>query len=197
MIYTTTSLKKIYSNIGEKTTIEKLKKFKCDLNPDIENFIKNKAIEFSKKSIAETFIVTTKFKNKDIIVGYFTLTYKIIKVQEHTFKGKTKKRMLRFAQSSEDSNYYLIPLPLIGQVGKNYFENYNKLISGEELLYLAFEKIKQVQNIVGGRFTFIECCDTKKLKMFYEKNGFRQFSKKELEKSKEYLIQMLIDLSNY
>ena len=181
-------------------TLEELKDFKCALNPDVEDFIKRKAIDFSKKSIAETFIVTTKYERKDIVVGYFTLTYKIIKVQEDSFKGKTKRRILRFAQPSEESNYYLIPLPLIGQIGKTYFNNYNNLISGKQLLHLAFEKIKIVQNIVGGRFCFLECFENKKLRNFYEENDFKQFNKKKLkqnDKSDEYLVQMMIDLSNY
>lgn len=144
--------------------------------------------------------MTTKYERKDIVVGYFTLTYKIIKVQEDSFIGKTKRRVLRFAQPSEDNNYYLIPLPLIGQIGKNYFNNYNDLISGEQLLHLAFEKIKIVQNIVGGRFCFLECFENKKLRNFYEENDFKQFNKKKLkqnDKSDEYLVQMMIDLSNY
>jgi len=49
---------------------------------------------------------------------------------------------LRFSQFNEDENYYLIPLPLIGQIGKNYFNDYNELISGDKLLELALNKIK-------------------------------------------------------
>ena len=119
------------------------------------------------------------------------------------FKGRIKKRIFRFAQFDEEKNYYLVPLPLIGQIGKNYFKNYNKFISGEELLNLAFEKIKKVQNIVGGRFLFIECSDNKKIKLFYERNGFKQFSERKLNQdeiiynSEKYLLQMLTDLSNY
>jgi len=189
--------------LGEEQANEKIKNFKCDLNIEIESFIKERAIDFSKKSIAETFIVSTKYREKDVIVAYFTLTYKIISVQKNTFTGKIKKRIFRFAQFDEEKNYYLIPLPLIGQIGKNYFKNYNNLISGEELLNLAFNKIKEVQDIVGGRFTFIECSDNKKLKAFYENNGFKQFSERKINandkyyNSDEYLVQMIIDLSNY
>lgn len=90
---------------------------------------------------------------------------------------------------------------LIGQIGKNYKNNYNELISGDVLLKFAFEKIKQVQEIVGGRFVFLECEDKPRLKEFYESNGFVCFGKRNLERDEmdknegQYLLQMLCDLS--
>lgn len=48
-------------------------------------------MDFSKKGIAETFLVTTKSKNKEILVGYFSLAYKITRVNKNVLKGKTKK----------------------------------------------------------------------------------------------------------
>ena len=164
-------------------------------------FLKYKSIEFSKKSIAETFIITTEYKGIDVIVGYFALSHKIIKIQKDIFKGRTKNRLLRFAQFDETTNNYLISLPLIGQLSKNYFSNYNQLISGNQLLKLACEKVKEAQEIIGGRFVFLECEDNIKLKDFYKSNGFRQFNGKRLDKNKverdsgEELIQMLSDLS--
>ncbi len=138
-----------------------------------------------------------------IIVGYFSLTNKTTKIKKDVLKGKTKKRMSRFAQFDDGGKYFYVSLPLIGQIGKNYFNNYNKLISGDELLQIACSKIKIVQDIIGGRFVFLECEDKEKLRNFYESNGFVCFGKRNLEKderqknSGEYLLQMLCDLSNF
>lgn len=98
---------------------------------------------------------------------------------------------------------YNIALPLIGQLGKNYSNGYDKLITGDILLKLACNKIKEIQNLIGGRYVFLECEDNKKLKEFYESNGFECFGKRNLEKEEreknlgEYLLQMLRDLSKY
>lgn len=110
---------------------------------------------------------------------------------------------MRYAEYNNESKGYNIALPLIGQLGKNYNNGYNKLISGDNLLKFACDKIKQTQNIIGGRYVFLECEDIDKLKNFYEDNGFECFGKRNLEKDErdknkgEYLLQMLRDLSKY
>ena len=88
-------------------------------------------------------------------------------------------------------------------MGKNYNNGYNKLISGDVLLKLALDKIKEAQDLMGGRYVFLECEDKDKLKEFYESNGFVCYDKRNLEKderdknSGQYLLQMLKDLSKY
>lgn len=202
MGYKVINLKDIYSNIGEKETKSTLNNFECALNEDVEYFIKEKAIEFSKQDIAETFLVMTSYKKEDVIVGYFSFATKVVRVKRNTLTGKKKKRFSRFSEYDEENKCHYIPLPLIGQLGKNYKNEYNKLISGDILLKLACEKIKEAQDILGGRFIFLECEDKPKLKEFYESNGFVCFGKRNLEKdereknSGEYLLQMLCDLSN-
>ena len=203
MAYKVTNLKDIYINIGENDTKQLLNEFECKLNKDVEYFLKEKAIEFSKQDIAETFIITKQYKQKQVIVGYFSLATKVVKMKRNTLSGQKKKRFTRFAEYDEENHCYFIALPLIGQLGKNYKNNYNELISGDILLKLAFDKVKIAQEILGGRFVFIECEDKSKLKEFYESNGFACFGKRNLERDEreknegEYLLQMLNDLSNY
>lgn len=202
MAYNIINLAKVYKAIGENETKNKLKEFKCSLNKDVEYFIKEKAIEFSKQGIAETFLVTTSYRKQEVIVGYFSLTSKPTKVRKDAFGGKMKKRFSRFAQYDTDKKYFLVSLPLIGQIGKNYYNKYNELITGDDLLKMACDKIKIVQEIVGGRFVFLECEDKPRLKEFYEDNGFVCFGKRSLERderdknSGDYLLQMLKDLTN-
>ena len=62
--------------------------------------------------------------------------------------------------------------PLIAQLGKNYHEGMNHLITGDELLCLACEKISRIQLDLGGRFVYVECEDKPKLIDFYAANGF-------------------------
>ena len=39
--------------------------------------------------------------------------------------------------------------PLIAQLGKNYQHGYNTLITGDELLKLACDKVKEIQLSLG------------------------------------------------
>jgi len=51
MGYKVIKLKNIYNNLGEVETKKILKEFKCELNKDVEYFLHEKAIEFSKQDI--------------------------------------------------------------------------------------------------------------------------------------------------
>lgn len=201
MGYKIINLKDIYNTIGEVKTKEKLKEYKCDLNSDVEYFLKEKAIEFSKQDIARTYIVMSPYRGKDVIVGYFAIANKGTNIKKIALSETKRKRLLKFAIYDKESKNYSVALPLIGQIGKNYNNNYNSLITGDILLKLACDKIKEAQELIGGRFIFLECEDKPKLQSFYESNGFVCFGKRNLEKderdknSGEYLLQMLCDLS--
>ena len=200
MAYNIISLEDIYESIGEEKLKEIINEFECDLNKDVEYFIKEKAIQFLKLGIAKTFLISTSYKEKQVIVGYFSLTHKVTRIKKNLLSNSLRKRLGRFSENDE-LNYYIISLPLIGQLGKNYKNQYNELINGDILLKLACDKVKEAQQILGGKFVFLECEDKPKLKEFYESNGFVCFGKRNLEKdereknSGEYLLQMLCDLS--
>lgn len=98
MEYEVFNISNIYEALGEERFNKMISEFKCDLNPDIEKFLKSKSINFSKRGITETFIVTTEYKQHNIIVGYFSLAYKITQIQKDILKGKIKNRLLRFVQ---------------------------------------------------------------------------------------------------
>jgi hypothetical protein len=201
MSYNVISLEDMYNAIGEEQLKALLKNFKCNLNKDVEYFIKEKAIQFLKLGISKTFLVSTSYKGNNVIVGYFSLTNKVTRIKKNILSNSLKKKLNRFSQN-DDPKYYIVSLPLIGQLGKNYYDDYNTLISGDVLLKLACDKVKEAQQILGGKFVFLECEDKEILKNFYESNGFVCFGKRNLEKdereqnSGEYLLQMLCYLSS-
>ncbi len=201
MEYIVTNLDSLYEALGEKKLQEILNDFECKKNIEVETFIKENAIFLSKQGISKTYIVTTNINNSNVIVGYFTIANKMTKVKQDFFGGKTKKRFERFAETNKSSNMYLTYLPLIGQLGKNYHNNYNNYISGDVLLRLACQQVKEVQKLIGGRFVFLECEDIPKLKEFYESNGFKCYNNRKLDKyesesNAKYLLQMICDLSD-
>ena len=89
---------------------------------------------------------------------------------------------------------YTMSAYLIAQLGKNYSEKDGKMITGAELLGLAWDKIKATQYMFGGMVTFLEAENEEKLLSFYRDNRFSQFDTRQTasdaEESHE-LVQLL------
>lgn len=100
-----------------------------------------------------------------MIIGYFTLTYKLLHASRNKLSKNWQKRMARFGTYDTNLKKYAVPAPLIGQLSKNYTDGLDKMITGDELLKMAFDKIFDVQMIVGGRIVFLECQDEPKLRV--------------------------------
>lgn len=184
--------------LGESAVKSLLSSFSCPLNPDVEHFLKHTAIEFAKQSISSTYLILASYQDKYVLAGYFSLANKIFCIDKDSLPSRTwKKRMSKFGQFDQTIQRYTISAPLIGQLGKNYTNSYNKLITGDELLKLALNKVREMQTIVGGKIVYLECEDKEPLLDFYSQNGFVNFGKRTLDKdetntlSGDYLIQML------
>lgn len=203
MSYKVINLQDIYNVIGESKTKDILKEYNCELNADVEYYLREKAIEFSKQDISKTFLVLDSYKSKDIIVGYFAITNKTTIIKKSILSNSKRKKISRYSKYNNEIKGYNIALPLIGQIGKNYTNKYNELIKGDILLKLACNKIKEIQNTIGGRYVLLECEDKSCLREFYESNGFECIGKRNLEKDEldkntgKYLLQMIKDLSKY
>ncbi len=172
--------------------------FSCPLNYDVEMFVKEKAVAFAEQGIAATYLVFTSHKGKPVLVGYFTLANKFLFIPDKSIDSKTlKKRISRFGSHSEDLKGYQLSVPLIAQLGKNFQDGYNELITGDELLKLACDRIAQIQIMISGKFTYVECEDKQCLIEFYTTNGFQRIADRtlnKLEKSNDtpaYLVQLI------
>ena len=198
--YRIVNLKILVEEIGEDAASRILSDFSCPMNPDVENFLRKKAIDFAKHGWSQTHLVFTSYKGQPVLVGYFTLANKYIKISSKYLgraSGTLRKRISQFATFDRALKEYILSAPLIAQLGKNYTNDYNKLITGSELLEEACKKIAKLQFDVGGKFTYIECEDKPKLVKFYSDNGFCIFDYRELDRDEtasldgDYLVQML------
>lgn len=194
--YIQINLKEMLTQIGEDKTKIVLSDFSCPLSLDVEFFLKYKAIEFAKQGLSGTFLVFTSFKNSPVLIGYYTLASKYITIGKDVLSKTLTTRISKFGEYDDTARRYLIPALLIAQLGKNYKNQNNQLISGDELLKMACDRLSNIQIAIGGKIIYIECEDTQKLKNFYSSNGFYEFGKRELDKdeanlSGKYLIQML------
>lgn len=163
----------------------------------MELFIRQKAIEFAKQSIATTYLVFAQYKGEAVLIAYFTLCSKFVAIYKEGLSSSLRKRISKFCQYDVDLKRYTLSAPLIAQLGKNFTNRRNKLITGDELLKMACDKVAESQHIVGGKIVYLECEDKEKLTGFYASNGFVNFGKRKLDRDEtdvmdgEYLVQML------
>ncbi len=158
---------------GGPALLELLSGFSCPKNPDVERFLKKSAIEFTKKNQSVTYLVVS---TEDVqLLGYFTLALKLLTVRGETVSNTMKRKLLRISELDEKSDTYTMSAYLVAQLGKNFSEGEGKEITGEELLKLAWDKIKEIQYLGGGMVTFLEAKNEEKLLSFYRGNHFSQF----------------------
>lgn len=189
------NLSMLLEEIGEERTKKILADYSCPTNEDIQYFLKEKAILFSRQGIARTHLVFAGYKGKAVLVGYYALAYKAVEVKIDKLNSEWRKRLKKFATYDETTKSYWASLPLIGQLGKNFSNNCDQLITGDELLKMACNRIEALQIEVGGKMAYLECEDFPGLVRFYEANGFYRFANRNLDRDeigeKRYLVQMI------
>lgn len=195
--YTQINLQDLLNEIGEDRTKSILSDFCCPLNADVEDFLKNKAKHFSIQGLSKTYLVFASYKDNPVLVGYYTLAMKYFHVSKSALSSNLRKKISKFAQCDDNIKKHIVIAPLIAQLGKNFNNNYNHLITGDELLKIACNKISEIQSSIGSKIAYLECEDKECLKSFYESNGFVNFGKRLLDRDEtdkmdgKYLIQML------
>lgn len=195
--YRQINLHDMIQDIGEDRTRTILSDFSCEKNLDVQEFLRRKAIEFSKRGFARTILVfwVSDDEKEKYLIGYFSLSNKNITVSKSAVSRNTYKKICQFGDNKEKDNCTIAAI-LIGQLGKNHKNGNDSLIDGDELLQMAIEKVKEAQSIIGGKFVYLECENKKKVIDFYERNGFVSFGKRELDQDEvnlngRYLLQML------
>lgn len=161
------------SLLGENDLVQILSDFSCDKNQDVEKFLKNNSIDFTKKNQSVTYIILDKDDGE--LLGYFTIALKLLMVRGETISNNIKRKLKRISEYNEETQTFVVPAYLIAQLGKNYTNNANNKITGNELLEIAWTKVKEIQYQVGGVITFLEANNEEKLLSFYENNKFVEF----------------------
>ena len=196
--YKIANLDLLLKEIGEEKTKEILADYLCPLNQDVEDFLKRNAIPFSRQGLAKTHLVFASKNGACALAGYFTLATKVLLIKRSKKLGsKLNSRLRKFSRIIDETDTYQISAPLIAQIGKNFFDHNDRLISGDELLKIACDKVQNIHSEIGGKVVYLECEDKPRLREFYERNGFREFDRRPLDKTDrdlfkaDYLVQML------
>ena len=164
--------------------------FSCPKNPDVERFLCEQSINFTKKNQSVTYLVNEKITFD--LVGYFALTIKAISVNANLFSNTMRRKIERVSEVNEHTGEYLVAAFLIAQLSKNFTDDINKRITGAQLLELAIDKIRALQYMEGGTVVFLETQNVPQLLSFYETNGFKQFAVRQSHTSDQHkLVQLL------
>ena len=121
--------------IGEKMLKDVLSDFTCPMNINVEEFLKEKAIEFTKRNQSVTYLVF--LNDASTLVGYFTLASKSITVKEGILSKTIQKKISRISEYDSEYHTFRLSAYLIAQFGKNFTDNANKKITGHQLMELA------------------------------------------------------------
>ncbi|SCH14350.1 Uncharacterised protein [uncultured Clostridium sp.] len=192
------NLSSMIEQLGEERTKRILSSFVCPLNEDVQEFCQKKAIEFSKRGFAQTYLVYWQEGNEKEFIGYYTIAMKHFTVSKKDLSNKIFSRVKQHGTYDNSTGAYIISAPLIAQLGKNFDKGNDTLISGSEILQMAIDRIRNIQKEIGGKFLYLECEEKDKLLQFYEKNNFVSFGKRKLDKDETNLEgTCLIQLLQY
>lgn len=177
-------------SVGEDEVKSILSEFSCQKNPEIENFVKNSAVDFAKKKMSITYLVVD---TTETVRAIFTLTHKAIVLTNENLSNTMRKRLQRHSKLDESTDSFNVSAFLIAQFGKSDAHSSEENISGDALMDFTFEILTAVQHDIGGGLVYLECEDREKLLNFYssEPNQFFKFGERYSKEDDVKYIQLL------
>ena len=166
---------KFAKKVGEAALSSTLSSFAVPLNSEVEDFIRNKALQATKLKSSISYLVV----DEDLadVIGYFTLLVKPFTIQAMRLSSKNRRLIARFSEENTETGDYTASVYLIAQIGKNYAIEEQLQISGGDLLNMALDKLRTAQDLVGGKLVLVEReADRDKLLTFYSANGFKSWN---------------------
>ncbi len=174
---------------GEEALRKKLLSFSCPINPTIENFLRNRSIDFARRKISITYTVNDLDDGQ--ILGFFALTHKAILIPSATLSNTSRKRLERFARYDRVTGEYMASAFLIAQLGKNYGVDGGTRITGGDLMRTANDILVNIQHQIGGGVIYLDSEDINTLKQFYSSMKFQQFGERFAEEEAQKYIQYM------
>lgn len=152
-----------------------LDSFRCCQDPDIESFLRQKAMQFVERNWCAVYLIVDEqaFDDGQLQVdAYFTLSHKTL------IPSAASKSSVKDASGFKETES--VHFVLIGQLGK-----YKKRledgsiqsadISGHEILNDAFEIIRASSALIPCRCVLVECSEDVKVQKVYTDYHFKKF----------------------
>jgi hypothetical protein len=186
------SITELEERFGESAVVGFIKKFSCPLNMEVEDFLKNKAMQSSRLSASQTYLVIDDDTYQ--LQGYYTLVVKSYAVKGLLLSSSNRRLISRFAEEDESGNFHAA-VYLIAQIGKNFALPKENQISGERLIGLALDEFRAIKRRVGGKLVMVERENNcPKLQSFYQSNGFKSWTTRRNAKDGVVYDQMFASL---
>ncbi|WP_051192398.1 hypothetical protein [Butyrivibrio sp. VCB2001] len=177
-------------DLGGSDVIEhKLATFSSPKNPEIEDFIRNKAISFATGKLSITYLVNDDDTGN--ILGYFTLTHKSIIINGENLSATSRKKLARYSRMDVSTGNYMASSFLLAQFGKNYALDEADRIDGADLMKLATDVLVNIQRQIGGGIVYLDCEDKPELTSFYKRQNFKEFDDRFSPEDNQKYIQFM------
>lgn len=169
------------------------KKFSCQRETDLENFLVNKAIIYENTDFGKTYLIIDADllkQNVFSVAAYFTIAHTAVDISA---LSKKKKRAALGEYPGRDGLNF-VSAYLIGQLGRNDAYTSDDL-TGEQILNECYYAISLAAKVVGGRLLVLECRECM-FERFYEKHDFKKLYN-ELNAENLYTLFKKIDFNEY
>ena len=176
---------------GEDEIKKILSAFSCPYNIEIENFIKNKAIEFAKQKLSVTYIISDESDAE--ILGYFTLAIKPVEIRKDTISKSLSKRVAKFSLYDEQNDSYIVASYLLAQFGKNFAVDNGNRINGSVMMKQVEMITLQIQHMIGLGLIYLDVEQNNQtaIDLYTKGNHFVKFrERKSITDGKDYLVMI-------
>lgn len=191
--YVVIPLGEIVEKYDNKKIEDAFKKFSCQREEDLEDFLIRKAITYEKADIGKTYLCVDKERldgGEFIVLAYFTLAQRAVDISD---LPKKRKRKVLGEYPGRDQ-IKTVSAFLIGQLGRGDDCSKEEL-SGQQILNECYHAISLAARIVGGKLVILECREYM-FDKFYEKQGFKKLYEK-LNEENLYTLYKQIDFREY
>lgn len=114
MYYAVVNILDYIELIGEESVVDVLSGFSCPKNKEIENFVRNNAVEFAKRKMSITYLLLDEYSR---VLAIFAITHKAVQIWGKIFLLRCKKDTA-VCTKNEKTDEYALSAFLIGQFGK-------------------------------------------------------------------------------
>lgn len=190
--YIVSELEEVRAELGGEQLAALLASYRCPVNPEVEDFLKRKAMPSSRLGASVTYLVSD---SSHALLGYFTLLLKSFRIGASGLSSSNRRLVARFAELDEETGCYNAAVYLIAQLGKNFGIPEHARMDGSILLKLAFKILRRAQSLVGGKLVLVEReADRPRLLDFYRANNFRSWNVRHSKRDGVTYDQMLCNL---
>jgi hypothetical protein len=144
---------------------KQLGEFCCTKDPDIESYIRNKAISYECSGLSRTYLYLGGAGSDVEFVAYLTLA--ITSVSYSDIIRSRRSKVLRGKPGRNSQDHF--PGILIGQLARD--DRYDgSVIDGPKMIADAENLIEVGRRTLGGMLIYLDCKN--ELVKFYERNGY-------------------------